>query len=227
MCVNVVRVHYQPKGGSLMVYMAGSATTVTSATLPNLQCDTQYTIWINASGGQTKQSSDVSKMVYYLPARGKLSFVHAVNFIVINLSYRLNILLPPPAPPMPTEVTATFTNASSVRVTWQWTSSGQVPDCFNTPTVTYRPEGGGDSSLQLSDPAANETTLTGLQCNTTYTITVVATAGEHRKERTVLVSLQGILNIRSLCLLQNMMVCTMAQVHRISQQLCCLLPQYF
>ena len=45
------------------------------------------------------------------------------------------------------------------------------------------------SSLQLSDPAATETTLTDLQCNTSYTITVAATAGEHEREsvaRTVL-----------------------------------------
>ena len=62
--------------------------------------------------------------------------------------------------------------------------------------MTYRPEGGGESSLQLSDPAANETTLTDLQCNNTnYTITVVATAGEHRRESeamTVYLPLQGI-----------------------------------
>ena len=60
--------------------------------------------------------------------------------------------------------------------------------------MTYRPEGGSESSLQLSDPAATEVTLTDLQCNTSYTITVVATAGGHRKEsvaRTVLVPLQG------------------------------------
>ena len=59
--------------------------------------------------------------------------------------------------------------------------------------MTYRPEGGGESSLQLSDPAATEAILTDLQCNTNYTITVVATAGAHRWEsvaRTVL-SLQG------------------------------------
>ena len=54
--------------------------------------------------------------------------------------------------------------------------------------MTYHPEGGGESFLQLSDPAANETTLTDLQCNTNYTITVVATAGEHRSET---VALQG------------------------------------
>ena len=61
--------------------------------------------------------------------------------------------------------------------------------------MTYRPEGGGESSLQLSDPAATETILTDLQNNTYYTITVVATAEAHRREsvatRTVL-SLQGI-----------------------------------
>ena len=48
--------------------------------------------------------------------------------------------------------------------------------------MTYHPEGGGESSLQLRDPATTETILTGLQCNTCYTITVVATAGEHRRE---------------------------------------------
>ena len=73
-------------------------------------------------------------------------------------------------------------NASSVRVAWQWTSSGPAPNCFNTTRVTYHPEGGSESSLQLRDPAATETILTGLQSNTRYTITVVATAGEHRTE---------------------------------------------
>ena len=49
--------------------------------------------------------------------------------------------------------------------------------------MTYRPEGGNQSSLQqLSDPAATEVTLTNLQCNTSYAITVVATAGEHGRE---------------------------------------------
>ena len=76
-------------------------------------------------------------------------------------------------------------------ITWQWTSSSPAPNCFNITTVTYRPEGGGESFLQLSDPAATEATLTDLQCNTDYTITVVATAGEHRRERTVFFPVQG------------------------------------
>jgi len=60
--------------------------------------------------------------------------------------------------------------------------------------VTYHPEGGRESSLQLRDPAATETILTDLQCNTHYTITVVASAGEHRRESVavmVLLPLQG------------------------------------
>ena len=96
-----------------------------------------------------------------------------------------------PAPPTPTEVTAQVINASSVRVAWQWTSSGPAPDCFITTTVTYHPEGGGESSLQLSDPAANETTLTDLQCSSNYTITVVATSGAHRREGVASIVLQG------------------------------------
>jgi len=102
----------------------------------------------------------------------------------------------PPAPPTPTEVTAEVMNASSVRVTWQWTSSGPAPRCFNTTHVTYRSEGGGEVSLQLRNPSANETILTGFQCNTRYTITVVATAGEHRRESVAMIvflPFQGIL----------------------------------
>ena len=56
MCVDHVRVHYLPEGGFLMVYTVGS-TTATSATLPNLQCNTEYTIWVHASGGQTGKRS--------------------------------------------------------------------------------------------------------------------------------------------------------------------------
>jgi len=87
-----------------------------------------------------------------------------------------------PAPSTPTEINVQVRNASSVRVAWQWTSSGPAPNCFNTTRVTYHPEGGRESSLQLRDPAATEIILTGLQCDTNYTITVVATAGEHRRE---------------------------------------------
>ena len=68
MCVNLVRVHYQPEGGSLMMYTVGN-TTATSATLPNLQCSQAvYTISVYARGGQTSKRS-VSRMVS-LPARG-------------------------------------------------------------------------------------------------------------------------------------------------------------
>ena len=124
-----------------------------------------------------------------------------VTFHILLTIYSLagyTLLHLTPAPPTPTGVTAQFTNASSVRVTWWWTSSGPAPDCFITTTVTYRPEGGSESFLQLRDPAANETTLTGLWNNTHYTITVVATAGGHRRESVarrvhVLFSLQGIL----------------------------------
>ena len=111
------------------------------------------------------------------------------HYIITTLSLYCCIT---PVPPTPTYVTAWLLNASSARVTWQWTSSGPAPNCFNTTTVTYRPEGGGESSLQLSDPAATEATLTGLQCNTNYTITVVATAEKYKTEGVALFStLQG------------------------------------
>ena len=67
MCLDSVRVDYQPEGGSLMMYTVDSATA-TSATLSNLQCNTQYTISVYAEGGRTGNRS-VSKLVS-LPARG-------------------------------------------------------------------------------------------------------------------------------------------------------------
>jgi len=155
-----------------MMYTVDSATA-TSATLSNLQCNKLYTISVYAEGGRTGSRSVT--IVVSLPARGS-----TIAQIILSHYYTCN--LSPVAPPTPTEVTAQVTTASSVRVTWQWTSSGPAPNCFNTTRVTYHPEGGRESSMQLRDPAATETILTGLQCNTCYTITVVATAGEHRRE---------------------------------------------
>ena len=89
---------------------------------------------------------------------------------------------------MRAEVTADNT---SIRVSWQWSCRGELDIVM----VDYQPEGGDEASLQLSDPAATEATLTGLKNNRCYTITVVATAGEHRREsvaRTVYLPLQGI-----------------------------------
>ena len=68
-------------------------------------------------------------------------------------------------------------NVSTVRVTWQWTSSDPAPDCFNTTSVFYHPDGGDEFFLQLSDPAATEATLTDLQCSTSYTITDYTSSG--------------------------------------------------
>ena len=56
-CVDLVRVHYQPEGGSLMMYTVNN-TTATSALLPNLQCNTEYTILVYAKGGQINKTSD-------------------------------------------------------------------------------------------------------------------------------------------------------------------------
>ena len=104
-----------------------------------------------------------------------------------------SVFVSPPAPPTLTDVTAQLTSTTSVRVTWQWTSSDTAPDCFNSTTVTYHPEGGGEFSLQLRNPAATKTTLTDFQCNTNYTITVVATAGEHKRKGVTFLPIQGIL----------------------------------
>ena len=162
--------------------------SATNATLPNFQCNTKYTIWVRAKGDQINRTS-APRMVY-LPAKGRhMSRCIFIQFIVVCNTTS------PPAPPTPTGVTAQIMNASSFRVAWKWSSSGPPPSCFNTTHVIYFPKGGGESSLELSDPAATEATLTDLQCNTNYTVTVVATAGEYRREsvaRKVHLPVQGI-----------------------------------
>ena len=172
-------------------------TTATSAILPNLWCNTEYTISIYARGDQAGKTSGFQ--MASLPARGIHLYCNLCTAVIFTICI--------PAPPTPTEVTAWFVNASSAGVTWQWTSSGPAPNCFNTTSVTYHPEEGDETSLQLSDPVATGTTLTDLQCNTNYTITVVATAGEHRRESeamTVFVPLQGIpQHACTLCSLEN------------------------
>ena len=77
MYINRVRVHYQPEGGSLMMYTVDNATA-TSATLPNLQCSTKYTVWVHASGGQINRTS-VPRMVSQ-PARG-MYMLHSVSYM--------------------------------------------------------------------------------------------------------------------------------------------------
>ena len=77
MCIDQVRVHYQPDGDSEMMYTV-SNTTTTSATLPNLQCNTKYTVWVHAYArdAQTGKRS-ISRMVF-LSARGMfiIYFMH-------------------------------------------------------------------------------------------------------------------------------------------------------
>jgi len=70
-CIDRVRVDYQPEGGSLMMYTVENATA-TSATLSNLQCNTQYNISVYAEGGRTSRTSVIR--VVSLPARGTLYY---------------------------------------------------------------------------------------------------------------------------------------------------------
>jgi len=67
MCLDSVRVDYQPEGGSLMMYTVDSVTA-TSANLSNLQCNTQYFISVYAHGNRSGSRS-ITRVVL-LPTRG-------------------------------------------------------------------------------------------------------------------------------------------------------------
>ena len=83
MCIDLVSVCYQPERGCKIMYT--NTTAITNATLPNLQCDTNYTIWVHAKarGGHTGKRSG-SRMAY-LPVRGICTCNNNVYFI--NLSH--------------------------------------------------------------------------------------------------------------------------------------------
>ena len=89
--INRVEVNYQPEGGSLMMYTVNN-TTATSAILPNLQCNIQYTIWVYASGGQLNKTS-VLRMIS-LRARG-MYMLHSVSS---SLLWFVTLLQPLPLP---------------------------------------------------------------------------------------------------------------------------------
>ena len=72
----LLRVHYRPEGGSLRMYPVDNIAA-TSATLPNLQCNIEYIVWVHASG-VLYNSSSLPRMVN-LPGRGM--------FMLYNLSY--------------------------------------------------------------------------------------------------------------------------------------------
>ena len=81
-CINIVRVDYQPEGGSLMMYTVGS-TRATSATLTNLQCNTEFTVWVYVESGSNSTSNTSSSRLVVLPARGMyMSLEHFTNKLI-------------------------------------------------------------------------------------------------------------------------------------------------
>jgi len=72
LCLDSIRVDYRPEGGSPMMYTVDNATA-TSATLSNLQCNTQYFITVHARGGVLTKSS--TTLVVSVPARGNVTGV--------------------------------------------------------------------------------------------------------------------------------------------------------
>ena len=83
MCVDFVKVHYQPERGSLMMYTVDS-TTATSATLPNLQCNTEYTIWVHVRGGQINRTNSPRMVSLYTQQKQIGCFNHSVVALVAD-----------------------------------------------------------------------------------------------------------------------------------------------
>ena len=86
-CIDIVRVDYQPEGGSLMMYTVGS-TRATSATLSNLQCNTEFIIWVYVESGSNSTSNISYPRMVVLPARGTyMSLEHFTNKLHVNTSF--------------------------------------------------------------------------------------------------------------------------------------------
>ena len=85
-CVDLVRVHYQSEGGSLMMYTV-SNTTATSATLLNLQCNTKYTVWVSVESGSYMIGNTSAPRKVSLATRGKNVVYMTIHMIYNTLHY--------------------------------------------------------------------------------------------------------------------------------------------
>ena len=92
MCVDLVRVDYRPEGGSLMMYTVNS-TTATSATLPNLQCNTKYTVWVHVESGSYMTGNMSAPRMVSLATRG--THVMYMTFHMIYYTLQHSVLIQP------------------------------------------------------------------------------------------------------------------------------------
>ena len=72
MCLTGVNVSYQHEGVFRSMFYTVDNVTATSATLPNLQCNTKYNISVNAEGGSGKRSIPAQAL---LPGRGIVALI--------------------------------------------------------------------------------------------------------------------------------------------------------
>jgi len=71
------------------------------------------------------------------------------------------------------EVTADNTN---IRELWEWSRQGLLV-CCDSVRVDYQPEGGSLMMYTVDSASATSATLSNLQCNIQYTISVYAEGG--------------------------------------------------
>ena len=80
--------------------------------------------------------------------------------------------------PVPIKPTAEATSDNtSIRVSWEWSGGGELL-CLDSVRVDYRPEGVFRPMMYtVENPTATSATMSNLQCNTQYTISVYAKGG--------------------------------------------------
>ena len=91
-CVDLVRVHYQPEGDSLMMYTMDN-TAATNATLPNLQCNTKYTVWVHVESGSYMIGNTSAPRKVSLATKGKN--VVYMTFHMIYYTLQHSVLIQP------------------------------------------------------------------------------------------------------------------------------------
>jgi len=79
--------------------------------------------------------------------------------------------------PFPVGVRAEATaDNTSIIVLWEWSHQGLLT-CLDSVRVDYQPEGGSLMMYTVESATATNATLSNLQCNTQYTISVYAEGG--------------------------------------------------
>ena len=180
-CVASVTVEFRNgSNDSVVRSYSNTSTSETEIIETGLQCATVYTIRVGVTGVPLLDHRSLASNQVDVTVGGEVNTCVASSSTIelracINLS--LVVLCHFTAIPAPVGVIAEVTaDNTSIRVLWEWSRQG-VLMCLESVRVDYQSEGGSLMMYTLDNATATGATLSNLQCNTQYYISVYAEGG--------------------------------------------------